>query len=85
MAMGAAIKLRRIMHNVRHVIAIELLCAGQGIDFRRPLRAGHGVEKAHAMIRQRVSMMDRDRPLAPDIASLADAVNERVFVGLGEP
>ena len=46
MAMGAAWKLRRIVHNVRHVLAIEFMCAAQGLDYRRPLRPGAGVEQA---------------------------------------
>jgi histidine ammonia-lyase len=37
MAMGAATKLRRVLHNVRHVLAVELMCAAQGIESRRPL------------------------------------------------
>src|SRR5207244_1487613 len=48
MAMGAAWKLRRVMHNVRHVLAIELMCAAQGVDFRKPLKPGTGVARAHA-------------------------------------
>jgi histidine ammonia-lyase len=74
MAMGAAWKLRRVVHNVRHILAIELLCAVQGIDYRRPLRAGAGVERAHAIVRSLVPHLDRDRPHAPDMAVMADAV-----------
>ena len=51
MAMGAAWKLRRVVHNVQHILAIELLCAMQGIDYRRPLRAGTGVERAYREVR----------------------------------
>jgi histidine ammonia-lyase len=71
MAMGAAIKLRRVLHNVRHVIAVELLCAAQGLEFRRPLRAGVGVERAYAAVRARVPALREDRVLGPDIESIA--------------
>ncbi len=74
MAMGGAWKLRRIVHNVRHVLAIELLCAMQGIDYRRPLRAGAGVERAHREMRGMVRTLQRDRSLAPDIAMVAAAI-----------
>ena len=47
MAMGAAWKLRRVVRNVQHVMAIELMCAAQGVEYRRPLRAARGVEEAH--------------------------------------
>jgi histidine ammonia-lyase len=74
MAMGAAWKLRRVVRNVQHVLAIELMCAMQGIDHRRPMRAGRGVEEAYATVRELVPPLERDRVLAPDIATLAAAV-----------
>jgi histidine ammonia-lyase len=74
MAMGAAIKLRRVLHNVRHVIAVELMCAAQGIEFRRPLRGGVGVERCYAAVRARVPALTTDRVLGPDIETLAEGV-----------
>ena len=74
MAMGAAWKLRRIVGNLRNVLAIELLCAMQGIDFRRPLRSSAPIEKAHGMLRDIVPMMERDRPVSPDILLIANAI-----------
>src|SRR5205814_8979310 len=52
MAMGAAGKARRVVRNVRYILAIELMCATQGIDFRAPLRPGRGVARAHAALRR---------------------------------
>lgn len=78
MAMGAAIKLRRVLHNVRHVLAVELMCAAQGLESRRPLKSGVGVERAHSAVRARVPALTVDRVLGPDIESLA------VGVALGE-
>ena len=74
MAMGAAIKLRRILHNVQHVIAVELMCAAQGLESRRPLRSGEGVERAYATVRKHVPALAEDRVLGPDIERLAVAV-----------
>jgi len=74
MAMGAAWKLRRVVHNVQHVIAIELMCAAQGVEYRRPLRAARSVEDAISLVREVVSPLAEDRVLAPDIAALAQAV-----------
>jgi histidine ammonia-lyase len=79
MAMGAAIKLRRILHNVRHVLGVELMCGAQGIDYRRPLRAGTGVERAYAAVRARVPRLAEDRVLGPDIEALAEAVGAGAF------
>ncbi len=79
MAMGAATKLRRILHNLQHVLAIELMCAAQGIEFRRPLRAGVGVEVAYATVRSLVPALTDDRVLGPDIERLAVAVADGRF------
>jgi histidine ammonia-lyase len=74
MAMGAAWKLQRVVRNVQHVTAIELMCAAQGVEYRRPLRAARAVEEAVAAVRELVQPLDQDRVLAPDIAVLAGAV-----------
>ncbi len=79
MAMGAAIKLRRILHNVRHVLGVELMCGAQGIEYRRPLRGGVGVERAYAAVRSRVATLAEDRVLGPDIEALAAAVGGGAF------
>jgi len=74
MAMGAAWKLRRVIDNVRNVLAIELMCAAQGVDYRAPLKPGKGVARAHATVRSLVQPLARDRVLAPDIATLSRAI-----------
>ena len=74
MAMAAAWKLRRIVRNVRYVLAIELMCAAQGIDYRQPLKPGRGVARAHRAIRDIVAPLERDRVLSTDIERLAAAI-----------
>ncbi len=74
MAMTAAWKLRRIVRNVRYVLAIELMCAAQGVDYRAPLKPGRGVARAHAAVRRLVPPLERDRMLAPDVERLALAL-----------
>ena len=75
-SMGAtsAIKLEQVMAAARDVIAIELLCAAQGLDFRAPLRPGQAVATAHARMRALVPTLTTDRPPAPDIARLSAAL-----------
>jgi histidine ammonia-lyase len=79
MAMGAAWKLRRIVHNLRHVLAIELMCAAQAVDYRAPLRPGRGVAIAHGRVRHVVAPLERDRVLSGDIEALARAIAEGAF------
>ncbi len=80
MAMGAALKLRRQVANVRRVLAVELLCAARALDLRLPLRAGRGAERARQAVRALVAPLDADRPPAPDLARLEQAIAAGVFV-----
>jgi histidine ammonia-lyase len=79
MAMGAAWKLRRVVGNVRAVLAIELMCAAQGLDYRAPLRAGRGAARGLALVRKLVPPLVEDRVLSHDIARLADAIEAGHF------
>jgi histidine ammonia-lyase len=84
MAMGAAWKLRRIVANVRHILAIELMCAAQGLDYRLPLRAGRGAARGQQLVRQIVPSLEQDRVLSPDILALAAAIERGHFTtGVG--
>lgn len=72
----AARKAREVVGNVEYVLAIELLCAMQGLDLRRPLRSGDGVEAAHDCIRSEVAPLDGDRILHRDIEAVAAMVSD---------
>jgi len=74
MGMGSALKLSQILSNGESIVAIELLCAAQGVDFHRPLRAGKGSRLALQLVRQRVAGLSQDRVLAPDIEKIRDLV-----------
>ena len=76
MGMAAARKVRRTVELLEVVLAVELLCAAQALEYHRPLRAGHGVEEALETVRARVSRLDEDRVLSGDIALLAALVRE---------
>ena len=76
MGMAAARKVRRSVEMLEVVLAVELLCAAQAMEFHRPLLAGKGVEQALATVRSRVPRLDEDRVLSGDIASLAALVRE---------
>ena len=67
MGMGAALKLRSVVANVRRVLAIELVAAAQGIDLLRPLRSSQRLEAVHRTVRERVAFRDDDREMAIDL------------------
>ena len=66
----AARQSREILENVRHVIAIEMLVAAQGLDFLKPLEPGVGVRAAHQAVRAEVPHLEEDRVPAEDIATV---------------
>ena len=72
MGMSGARRLARMLRNLRHTIAIELLCACQGIDLLAPLRTGTVATKAYETIRAKSAMVTQDRPLAADIEAVSD-------------
>jgi histidine ammonia-lyase len=79
MGMTAALKLRTIVENAEQVLAIELLAAAEGLEFRRPLRAGAGVEQAHERVRSLSPAVDADRSMSSDIERIASAIREGTF------
>jgi histidine ammonia-lyase len=68
MATYAARRLRDMADNTVGIVAIELLAAAQGIEFRRPLKSSPPLEAAVAAVRARVAGYTEDRFFAPDIA-----------------
>jgi histidine ammonia-lyase len=79
MGMTSAIKLRRVLRNVETVLGLELMIAAQGLEYRKPLRPGRGVERAYRLLRERIPPLVTDRILAPDIEAAAALVREGVF------
>src|SRR6266481_3463066 len=74
MGMTSASKLRAIVELAENVLGIELLAAAEGLEHRRPLKAGRGVERAFAAVRKIVPPLTEDRALSGDIARVAEAI-----------
>ena len=79
MGMTGALKLRQIVDNFELILAIEMMCAAQGLDFRLPLAPCPSVARAHAIIRSKVRHLDEDRIPAPDIEAVAAILRNRSF------
>jgi histidine ammonia-lyase len=79
MGAHAAHKLAAVVRNTRDVLAIEALCAAQGLDLLGVTTAP-GVEEARHVVRERVAAVARDRVLAPDILAIADLIAREVLV-----
>ena len=74
MGMTGAIKLRQIVEHAERILAIELMCGAQALEFRRPLRSSAEIERAYGVVRSVVPRLEQDRVLAPDIDTLAAAI-----------
>lgn len=62
--------LGRIVRNLRTVLALEAICAAQGLEFLKPLRAGRGVDRAYRVVRKVVRPLVRDRRMDRDIVAV---------------
>ncbi len=74
MSMGAALKLARAVDLTRHVLAIEILAACQGIDLLAPLTTSAPLARVHRAVRAVVPTLTVDRSPSPDIARIADLI-----------
>jgi len=79
MATFAARRLGDMADNTAGIVAIELLAAAQGIDFRRPLRSSPLLEEAHVIVRGVAPHLDGDRYLALDIEAVTPLVRDGIF------
>lgn len=76
MGMTAALKLAQIVRNVETVLAIELLCAAQGLEFLKPLKPGPKLAEVYHRVRELVPAIERDVQLSGYIESLTSLVRE---------
>ena len=79
MGMTAALKLRSIVEFAENLLAIELLAGAEALEHRRPLKAGVGVERAFAAVREITPSLTQDRSLSGDIAHVAEAIRRGDF------
>jgi histidine ammonia-lyase len=73
-SMGAwgAVKLSRVLNNIRRVLAIELMMGCQGLDFHAPLKTSESLEKVRSIVRSRVAFAEEDRFFHPDLVALEE-------------
>ena len=84
MGATAAVHCWQVCANVERVLAVELLCGAQGIDFLAPLRPGPGVAALHAALRERSPHLADDRSLTADIESVAGGIRDGSLLAAAE-
>ena len=79
MGMTGALKLRQIVEHAERIVGIELMCAAQGLEFRKPLKPSREIGRAREAVRAVVPRLEQDRVLAGDMEALAAAVRSGAF------
>src|SRR6185437_2072721 len=74
MGMAAAIKLKKVVANTTHVLAIEACAAAQALDFLAPLKSSPALQRAHAAIRKVSPKIEKDRVFAEDFVRIAELI-----------
>jgi histidine ammonia-lyase len=74
MGWGAALKLRSVLENLRHILAVELMSAARAQDLRRPLRAAPATGAVRDLLRKHVQGVGPDRFLAPELAAAEELI-----------
>ena len=75
MGVSSARKALKAVENAVDIVAIELLCACQAIEFHRPLRASTGTELTLALVRQQVAFRETDTALYPDMHAVRGLIS----------
>jgi histidine ammonia-lyase len=84
MGNASGLKAWQVLANAERVLAIELLAGAQGVEFLAPLQPGVGVRATREFVRSLSPRLRDDRPLAPDIEAVADAVRDGALVAAVE-
>jgi histidine ammonia-lyase len=82
MGMTGATKLRSIVDIAEASIAIELITAAEGLEYRKPLAPGRGVQSAYEIVRTRVPRLEADRSMSADIQSIVESIRQDEFESL---
>jgi histidine ammonia-lyase len=80
MGLTAASKAREVLKNTEYIVAIEILCGVQGLEFRGEEKSGEGTSEAYRSVRRVAPSLDEDAELAPLIEAVAGIIHKGKFV-----
>ena len=84
MGWSAGRKLRRLLENVRRILAVEALCAAQAFDLRDPLQPAPATTSVLARIRQDVPFISEDAFMTPHLQTATELVSTGALVQAAE-
>jgi histidine ammonia-lyase len=80
MGWGAALKLRTVLENLTHILAVELVAAARALDLREPLRSSPATSAVRDVLRKQVPGPGPDRVLAPELAAAEALVRSGAII-----
>ena len=84
MGWGATLKLRAVLDNLTHILAVELCAAARGQEMRRPLEAAPGTGAVRELLRKKVPGVGPDRVLAPELAAAEELIRSGAVIAAAE-
>ena len=78
----SARKLDKIIDNLENILAVELVCAAQAFDYRRPLKSGKILEACHHAVREKIDHTNEDRIFGNDLAAARELIRSKKLVGV---
>ena len=70
-------KLNQVVGNLEQILGIELLCASQAFEFRKPLYSGPVLEEVFRFVREHVEFATEDRIFGEDIRIVSDLISNK--------
>jgi len=77
-------KLNKILDNLENILAVELVCAAQAFDFRKPLKSSKIIEACHNLVREHIDHASKDRIFANDIATAKNIISNGKLLKVSE-
>lgn len=69
-----------VVNNVKNILAIEFLCAAQGMDYHRPLKSGKGTEAAYSLLRDEIPHIKSDLIISDYIEDVCKIIYSEKFI-----
>lgn len=73
-------KFNQVLDNLVNILAVELMFAAQGLEFRRPAKCSKIVEENYEILRTKVAKLEDDRLIGQDMLAIAELIKARKFV-----
>ena len=77
-----AVKFLRVLENLEKILAIELICSSQALDYHKPLKSGKKIDKCHDYIRSKINHCENDRIFTPDIDKAIEIIKSKKLIEL---